>query len=166
MASSIRGRRAASRFVRAAETISVAYNGVRSGDRTVAAAAALVADGYRLFLSGPFYFLGGNAVLALAGSETVDGRLCDRIVAVRRPGLGLSAEDRFMLWLDRTDGRLRRVRFTLEGLASTQGAIAEVDFIGHRHGRWCAVAGALHRTAEKADSRLATCMTGRWSGSI
>ena len=37
-----------------------------------------------------------------------------------------------MLWLDRADGRLRRVRFSLEGLASTQGAIAEVDFVGHR----------------------------------
>lgn len=126
------GPQGSKQVVRAAGTISVAYNGVRSSDPTVAAAAALVADGYRLFLSGPFYFLGGNAVLALAGSETVDGRLCDRIVAVRRPGLGLSAEDRFMLWLDRTDGRLRRVRFTLEGLASTQGAIAEVDFVGHR----------------------------------
>jgi len=126
------GPQGSKQVVRAAESVSVAYNGEPSADRTAAAAAALVADGYRLFLSGPFYFLGGNAVLALAGSETVDGRLCDRIVAVRRPGLGLSAEDRFMLWLDRTDGRLRRVRFTLEGLASTQGAIAEVDFVGHR----------------------------------
>ena len=117
---------------RSASTINVAYHGEPSGDPTVAAAAALVADGYRLFLTGPFYFLTGNAVLALAGSETVDGRLCDRIVALRRPGLGLSAEDRFMLWVDRDDGRLRRVRFSLEGLASTQGAIAEVDFISHR----------------------------------
>lgn len=126
------GPQGTKQVLRSAETISIAYNGERSDDRTVAAAAALVADGYRLFLTGPFYFLGGNAVLALAGSETVDGHLCDRIVAVRRPGLGLSAEDRFMLWLDRDDGRLRRVRFSLEGLASTQGAIAEVDFVGHR----------------------------------
>ena len=126
------GPQGTKQVLRSAKTISVVYNGVRSDDRTVEAAAALVADGYRLFLTGPFYFLGGNAVLALAGSETVDGQLCDRIVAVRRPGLGLSAEDRFMLWLDREDGRLRRLRFSLEGLASTQGAIAEVDFIGHR----------------------------------
>jgi len=126
------GPQGSKQVVRAAGTISVTYNGEPNSDPTVAAAAALVADGYRLFLSGPFYFLGGNAVLALAGSETVDDRLCDRIVAVRRPGLGLSAEDRFMLWLDRADGRLRRVRFSLEGLASTQGAIAEVDFVGHR----------------------------------
>jgi hypothetical protein len=126
------GPQGSKQVVRTAGTISVTYNGEPNSDPTVAAAAALVADGYRLFLSGPFYFLGGNAVLALAGSETVDGRLCDRIVAVRRPGLGLSAEDRFMLWLDRADGRLRRVRFSLEGLASTQGAIAEVDFVGHR----------------------------------
>jgi hypothetical protein len=159
------GPQGSKQVVRAAESVSVAYNGEPSADRTAAAAAALVADGYRLFLSGPFYFLGGNAVLALAGSETVDGRLCDRIVAVRRPGLGLSAEDRFMLWLDRTDGRLRRVRFTLEGLASTQGAVAEVDFVGHRQ-----IDGVLWpvRFIERLKNRfpICTCMTGSWSGSI
>jgi hypothetical protein len=85
-----------------------------------------------MFLTGPFYFLSGNLQLELAGSETVEGRLCDLIVAVRRPGNGLSAEDRYLLYIDQENRLLRRVRFSLEGMESTQGAIAEIDFFDHR----------------------------------
>ena len=53
-------------------------------------------------------------------------------MAVRRPGHGLSAEDRYLLFIDRDKHLLRRVRFTMEGLASTQGAVAEVDFFDHK----------------------------------
>ncbi len=118
--------------VRIGAGLTVVYNGRPASDKDVLAAAALVADGYRLFLTGPFYFLSGNATLATAGYETVDGRACDVLLAVRRPGHGLSAEDRYLLFIDREQRWLRRVRFTMEGLASTQGAVAEVDFFDHR----------------------------------
>lgn len=117
---------------RDAGSVQVAYNGQSASDPDVLAAAALVADGYQLFLTGPFYFLQGNVVLETAGSDRLDGHLCDLLVAVRRPGGGLAAEDRYQLWIDRDSGILRRVRFTLDGLASTQGAVAEVDFFDHR----------------------------------
>lgn len=117
---------------RTAGSVLVSFNGKAADDREVLAAAALVADGYRLFLTGPFYFLDGNAHLEQLASETVDGRVCDVLLAVRQPGHGLSAEDRYLLYIDREQRWLRRVRFTMEGLSSTQGAVAEVDFFDHR----------------------------------
>lgn len=65
-------------------------------------------------------------------NEVVDGRPCLTLVAVRQPGHGLSAEDRYLLFIDAENHLLRRIRFTMEGLASTQGAVAEVDFFDHR----------------------------------
>jgi hypothetical protein len=118
--------------VRSPAAVTVAYNGQPAADKDVLAAAALVADGYRMFLTGPFYFLTGNVALEAAGSEMVDGRDCDVLLAVRRPGHGLSGEDRYLLYIDREQRWLRRVRFTMEGLASTRGAVAEVDFFDHR----------------------------------
>ena len=118
--------------LRAATGVQVSYDGVPAADPEVLAAAALVADGYRMFLNGPFHFLDGNAHLETAGSETVDGLACDVILAVRRPGHGLSAEDRYLLYIDRDQRWLRRIRFTMEGLAATRGAVAEVDFLEHR----------------------------------
>ena len=126
------GPKGQKQVIRSPAEVAVFYNGRVSVDADVQAAAALVADGYRMFLTGPFFFLTGNFQLELAGSEEVDDRLCDLIVAVRRPGNGLSAEDRYLLFIDQEKGLLRRVRFSLEGLVSTQGAIAEVDFFDHR----------------------------------
>lgn len=118
--------------LRSRDDVEVLYNGTPSTDRSVVAAAALVADGYRMFLTGPFYFLDGNAVLEMAGSEMLDGQRCDLLVAVRHPGLGLAETDTFLLWIERDSGLLRRIRFSLNGLQSTQGAIAEVDLFDHR----------------------------------
>jgi hypothetical protein len=132
LAQAHRGPGGDKQVVRSGAGVMVAYNGRPASDKDVLAAAALVADGYRMFLTGPFYFLSGNLVLATAGRETVDGRNCDVLLAVRRPGHGLSAEDRYLLFIDREQRWLRRVRFTMDGLASTQGAVAEVDFFDHR----------------------------------
>ena len=117
---------------RSRDAVEVLYNGTAGTDTSVVAAAALVADGYRMFLTGPFYFLDGTSVLEMAGSEILDGQVCDLIVAVRRPGLGLAAADSYLLWIDRHSGLLRRIRFSLNGLDSTQGAIAEVDLLDYR----------------------------------
>lgn len=95
-------------------------------------AAALVAEGYGLFLLGPLWLkLRGAVPLARAGRERVDGRSCDVLQAWLRPGLGRSALDRVELCIDRDDATTRRVRFTLEGFERTQGAVAEVDTFAH-----------------------------------
>jgi hypothetical protein len=126
------GPKGSKQVIRRSGDVQVFYNNVPSSDREVLAAAALVADGYRMFLTGPFYFLEGNLSLEMGEPETVEGHPCSTLVALRRPGHGLSAEDRYLLFIDNESHLLRRVRFSMDGLESTQGAIAEVDFFDHR----------------------------------
>jgi len=127
--------------IRPVTGVEVFYNGTSTTDVDKKAAAALVADGYRMFLTGPFYFLNGNLHLEMSEPEKVGGRACTTLIAVRRPGHGFSAEDRYLLFIDQEEKLLRRVRFSMEGLDSTRGAIAEVDFYEHRR-----IAGMLWPT--------------------
>ncbi len=114
--------------VRTPEKVSVNYNGVRSTDAEVEQAAALVADAYTMFLLGPFYFDRPGVTLSSAGDEVVDGAVCDKVLAVLRPGFGFAEEDRVVLFIDRANKQLRRVRMTLNGLESTRGAEVDVTF--------------------------------------
>ena len=126
------GPKGSKQVIRPAGDVQVFYNDVPADNRDVLAAAALVADGYRMFLTGPFYFLDSNLSLEMSEDENVEGRPCRTLIAVRRPGHGDSIEDRYLLFIDRENHLLRRIRFTMEGLESTRGAIAEVDFFNHR----------------------------------
>ena len=102
-------------------------------------AAALVADGYSLFLLGPMLLAGRPLPMALTGVEAVGGFECDVVQMRLAPGLGFSAADRIAMFIDRRERLMRRVRFTLDGLESTRGAIAEVETFDHvrLHGvRW------------------------------
>lgn len=116
------------RVVRSPGQVSVAYDGIPTNDPEKRRAAALVADAYTLFLLGPFYFDRPGVVLTAAKPAAVDGAPCDQILAVLRPGFGFADEDRVVLSLDRATHRLRRVRFTLNGLESTRGAEVDVTF--------------------------------------
>ena len=111
--------------------VAVWFNGVRSDDAAAERAAALVAEGYNLFLLGPLWLVDRPMPMRMAGVESVDGKPCDVIEAWLAPGLGRSASDRIALCIDRSDSLMRRVRFTLEGFAGTQGAVAEVDTFEH-----------------------------------
>ncbi len=92
-----------------------------------------VAEGYSLFLLGPLWLAERALAAELAGSERVDGRACDVVNVWLRPGLGFAPQDGAALCIDRDDGITRRLRFTLEGFVSTQGAVAEVDTFEHQH---------------------------------
>ena len=107
------------------------FNGARSTDTAAQDAAALVAEGYGLFLLGPLWLADRNLRMRMAGTERVDGRSCDVIDVWMAPGLGRVATDRVALCIDRADGLVHRMRFTLEGFANTQGAVAEVDTFEH-----------------------------------
>ena len=120
--------------------VKVWYRGqpdARPGTRT---AAALVADCYVLFLLGPLWLAdqvdAGATPLQLGERVRVDGRACQWVEAWLRPGLGLSAGDRVSIAIDRDDASCRRLRFTLEGHPTTQGAVAETDWLEtvQRHG--------------------------------
>lgn len=116
------------RVVRSPGQVSVTYDGIPATDPEKRRAAALVADAYTLFLLGPFYFDRPGAVLTVDQPGEVDGAPCDQVLAVLRPGFGFAEEDRVLLSIDRTTHRLRRVRFTLNGLESTRGAEVDVTF--------------------------------------
>jgi hypothetical protein len=117
---------------RTPESIEVSYDGEPATDEKVLDAAALVADAYQLFLTAPFFLDAFATTVRWAGTETVDGELCDQISAVVRPGFGRVDEDLALLSVGRDSGIVRRVRFTLNGLESTQGAEVDVTFRGHR----------------------------------
>ena len=112
--------------------VGVWFNGQRSGDAAAQAASALVAEAYGLFLLGPLCLADRGLVAELAGTERVNGRACDVVHVWLRPGLGMTPLDRVALCIDRDDGVTRRMRFTLEGFTSTQGAVAEVDTFEHQ----------------------------------
>ena len=107
------------------------FNGQASSSADVQAASALVAEGYGLFLLGPLWLAGQGHVVQMGGTERVDGRPCRVVQVWKRPGLGQVALDRVAVCIDAEQGITRRVRFTLEGFANTQGAVAEVDTFEH-----------------------------------
>lgn len=127
--------------LRSPGAIQVWYDGRVNADRAKDAAAAIVADSYTMFLTGPIFFLDRGARLLPAGEGEVDGAPCDRVLAVLQPGLGNATEDRVLLSIDRATKRLLRVRFTLNGLPSTVGAEVDVTFSAHR-----TIAGVLWPT--------------------
>lgn len=114
--------------VRTPREITVGYNGAPSANEEANRAAALVADAYTMFLLGPFYFNRPGVLLASNGESVVDKAICDEVLAVLRPGFGVAAEDRVILFIDRATKQLRRVRMTLNGLESTLGAEVDVTF--------------------------------------
>ena len=111
--------------------VAVWFNGERSADPAARDAAALVAECYGLFLLGPLWLADRGLPMRTTGTERVDGRICDVVDVWLSPGLGRVATDRVALCIDRIDGLVHRMRFTLEGFANTQGAVAEVDTFDH-----------------------------------
>jgi hypothetical protein len=116
------------KVLRSPGQIAIAYNGTATDVDETEQAAALVADAYALFLLGPFYFQQSGMVFAMNGESFVDQALCDEVLAILRPGLGMAEEDRVILHIDRSSKLLRRVRLTLNGLESTRGAEVDVTF--------------------------------------
>jgi len=77
-------------------------------------------------LLGPFYFDLRDAPLDMDRPTTVDGRHCEQLLAVLRPGFGGSTEDRVLIAIDSEDKMVRRLRFSFNALPSTQGVVADV----------------------------------------
>lgn len=119
------------KVTRTPDTIDVAYNGQPSTSEVEKDAAALVADAYTMFVFGTDYLLtrGRDWRLRLGMQRmAVNDDPCWLISGLLKPGIGRSKEDRVILWISQRDHRLRRVQFTLHGLASTAGADVDVTF--------------------------------------
>ena len=118
------------------DQIEVAYQPAAQPGQTLAgnaeqrAASSLVTDAYAMFLWGPYFFVQRGATFQkLAATADVDGRACDELLAVLRPGLGTTPEDKVILFIDQQDHRLCRVQFTLNALESTRGAEVHLDLL-------------------------------------
>lgn len=93
------------------------------------AAAALVADAYRLFLLGAAWVDRYAVELRSLGPQELGGIAHHRVDATVRPGFGFSEEDRIRLWLHPETGRLSRLLFSLEGFETTRGAEVDVSIL-------------------------------------
>lgn len=117
-------------------------------------AAAMVAEAYRMFLTGPFYFtqretvsigssdykwggafsgsrMRGQITAVMSKPATVLGAECDQVLVELRPGFGTSEVDRVQIAIDRETKYVRRVRFSLDGFRKTAGATADVEMSGY-----------------------------------
>jgi hypothetical protein len=122
------------------ERASVWFNQQPETNRDKIAAAHLVVEAYQLFLY-PAFYVERATHLERVGTGSVGGRDCELLLAIMRPGIGNSAEDRVVLYIDKQDKLVRRVRLTLEGLNSTKGAIVDVD-----HDKFVEIAGVTWPT--------------------
>jgi hypothetical protein len=120
--------------------VAVWYNGAPYAGADQQAAAHLVLHAYQLFLY-PAFYVQRASVLELAGTSVVNGRDCDVLLAVLRPGIGNSREDRVLLSIDRKDKLVRRVWLTLEGSEPSQGAVVSVE-----HDKFVNVGGVMWPT--------------------
>ena len=120
--------------------VAVWYNGAPYAGADQQAAAHLVLHAYQLFLY-PAFYVQRASVLELAGTSVVNGRDCDVLLAVLRPGIGNSREDRVLLSIDRETKLVRRVWLTLEGSEPSQGAVVSVE-----HDKFVSVGGVVWPT--------------------
>lgn len=111
----------------------------READKNLRDAAALVADAYTVFLFGTSWLKEHAEDLSLLEPREFSGEICDLVQGRVRPGFGFSEEDRFIAWVGRESGWLRRFQFTIDGLESTRGADVEVSFFDH----WRAADGSV-----------------------
>ena len=123
-------------------------------------ASSLVTDAYAMFLWGPYFFVQRGATFQkLAATADVAGHPCDELLTVLHPGLGVSPEDKVVLFIGQQDHLLHRVQFTLDALESTQGAEVHLDLLDQRR-----LAGVLWPTRynERID-RPASLPAHQWS---
>ena len=106
----------------------VFYDGAASRDLDVLQSTALTAESFYIFALGPLALKNLSGSFERLPNITENGRNYLRIYAEMRPGIGESDLDEIVLWIDPDTWLTWRVRFTLEGYVSTQGANVDVTF--------------------------------------
>ena len=133
-----KGRGGRKFVLRAPGRVTVWYNGQSDSREEVIRAAALEADAGKMFLLGPLYFQRPGVILEKLGTAKIQGKECDQVLAVLRPGFGYADEDRVVLSIDHETQRLRRVSMTLAGINDERGVDVTFDKWAQRSGVWWA----------------------------
>lgn len=92
--------------------------------------AQLLADLHRLMVAAPLVLADFSGPVNWAEPQTIDGRRCDHLHLSVTPGLGHGESDRLSLFIDRDEGRLRRLQVSLTALGPDQRV--DVALGGHR----------------------------------
>lgn len=126
-----RGPNGVKTVVRTPSTIEVTFNGQTSTNEAAMDAAALVAEAYTVFLFGSDHLLARGSdwrILPTMQSYSIGDDPCKLVLGTIKPGFGRSKDDKVIAWISQKNDRLRRIQFTLNGLASTGGADVDVTF--------------------------------------
>lgn len=126
-----RGPAGTKRVVRTAESVRVFYNGEETFDEDVLQSTALTADSFFLFTIGPMALRESRGKFKRLEDGFDDGKRYYRIYTVVEPGLGYSAQDEIVLWVDPETYLTYRVHITLEGYKTTKGAHVDVTFLDY-----------------------------------
>ncbi len=126
-----RGPAGTKRVVRTAESVRVFYNGEETFDEDVLQSTALTADSFFLFTIGPMALRESRGKFERLEDGFDNGKRYYRIYAVVEPGLGYSAQDEIVLWVDPETYLTYRVHITLEGYETTKGAHVDVTFLDY-----------------------------------
>lgn len=116
---------------RTPNSITVNYNDVQSDNTEVLSSTALTADSFHLFLLGPLALERWQDKATRLSDKRLNGKLHQRIHIARIPGLGKSARDEVVLWIDPETKLTRLVQITLEGHSTTKGAHVEVEYLDY-----------------------------------
>ena len=119
------------KVVRTPDNTRVFYNGLPSTDEDVIRSTSLTAESFLLFLLGPLALADRQQGFVRIEDGSADGRSFYRIYRELEPGLGESARDELVLWIDKESKRTFRVNITLEGFRTTQGAHVDVTYLDY-----------------------------------
>jgi len=119
------------KVVRTADRTRVFYNGVASSDSDVIQSTALTAESFLLFLLGPLALEDRRDGFVRIADGKVEGRAYYRIYRELVPGLGESARDELVFWIDQETMRTFRVNITLQGFETTRQAHVDVTYLDY-----------------------------------
>ena len=119
------------KVVRTADSIRVYYDGEETFDEDVLQSTALTADAFLLFTIGPMALSDRRDNFVRLEDGLDNGKRYYRIYTVAEPGLGFSARDEIVLWVDPETDLTYRVHITLEGYETTKGAHVDVTFLDY-----------------------------------
>ncbi|WP_086929899.1 hypothetical protein [Agarilytica rhodophyticola] len=116
------------KVIRSSNQTRVFYNNEENVDDDVLQSTALTADSFFIFLLGPLSLESFKDNFVRLEDKQENGKRYHRIYTSMKPGIGNSAGDELVLWVDSETHLTYRVHITLEGYRTTLGAHVDVSY--------------------------------------